>query len=95
MIVDQSKVKEAEEIAMRIALLILGGFIALGVVFIVSVLSVKAYPVPITVVSLVLYLIGAAIRLGNLLVNRERARPPVLGRDNADSGAMHLPSEIP
>ena len=37
------------------------------------------------------------IRLGHLLVNRERARPPVLGRDNAHSGAMHLASkhEIP
>ena len=33
------------------------------------------------------------IRLGHLLVNRERARPPVVGGDNADSGAMHLPSE--
>ena len=27
------------------------------------------------------------IRLGHLLVNRERTRPPVLGRGNADSGA--------
>jgi len=60
MIVDQSKVKEAEDTAMRIALLILGGFIALGVLFIVLGLAIKSYPVPITVTSLVLYLAGAA-----------------------------------
>jgi len=33
------------------------------------------------------------IRLGNLLVNRERAGSPIAGGDNADSGAMHLPGK--
>jgi len=33
------------------------------------------------------------VRLGNLRVNSERAGPPIVGGDNADSGAMHLPSK--
>jgi len=37
-----------------------GGFVALGIVFVVLGLAVKAYPVPITVTSFVLY-VGAAV----------------------------------
>jgi hypothetical protein len=56
-VVDQ----QAVEAAKREAQLVCAGFAAIGVVFIVMGFFVNAYPVPITILALVLYLAGFAI----------------------------------
>jgi hypothetical protein len=61
MVVDQAKVAPLRERAVRMAQLINGGAIALGVVFIVLGVIVNRYPVPITILGLVLYVGGAAV----------------------------------
>jgi hypothetical protein len=65
MVADPVKLAELRTNAIRIAQLIQGAVIALGVLFVVFGLIVKKYPVPITITSLVLY-IGAAAVLGLL-----------------------------
>ena len=59
--VDQQKVQLVRESALRITYLVQGGGVVLGVVFIVLGLMVKSYPVPATILGLVLYLAGSAI----------------------------------
>jgi hypothetical protein len=64
-IVDQAKLQQLQEAAVRIAYLVCAVAMLLGVVFIVFGFIVKKYPVPITITSLVLY-IGAAVIFGIL-----------------------------
>jgi hypothetical protein len=59
--VNQQRVQLVRESALRITYLVHGGTIALGVTFIVLGLMVKSYPVPATILGLVLYLAGSAI----------------------------------
>lgn len=52
--------QQVEEIAVRVAYLVSGVTAVLGVIFLVFGFLVKAFPVPITITSLVLY-VGAAV----------------------------------
>lgn len=54
--VDQQLLREHDESAVRAMQLAAGGFIALGVVYIVAASLIKTYPVPATVTSLVLFI---------------------------------------
>ncbi len=65
MTVDQEKLAQLEESAVRASYLIQGAMLALGVVFVVLGLAVKRYPVPATVLGLVLY-VGAGVIAGLL-----------------------------
>lgn len=65
MIVDQAKVEEVRSMAVRIARVIEGAAIALGVVFVFLGIMVYRYPVPVTVTALILY-IGATAVFGLL-----------------------------
>jgi predicted RND superfamily exporter protein len=58
---DEAKIKETEETIVRIARLIYGGTIVLGVIFIILGIAVYAAPVACTVTGLVLYVAGIAI----------------------------------
>jgi hypothetical protein len=58
--IDPVRVQQVEDQAFRVAAAICGVGIALGVLFVVFGLIVKKYPVPVTILSLVLY-IGAAL----------------------------------
>jgi hypothetical protein len=60
-IVDQAKLEQAQESGMRIAYLIQYSVIGLGVLFIIFGLTLKSYPVPISVTSLILYVGATAI----------------------------------
>jgi hypothetical protein len=60
-IVDQAKRKEIEEQAVRLGQLMAGGTILLGVVFVVFGIIVNRYPVPVTILSLVLYVASGVI----------------------------------
>jgi len=62
MVVNQAKVKEAED-ALRAGFLGTGVGLGLGVIFVILGLMVKQYPVPATLLGLVLY-IGAAVIFG-------------------------------
>jgi hypothetical protein len=64
-VVDQAKLADLQQGAVRSVRVIYGGAIALGVVFCVCGVLVTRYPVPVTVTSLVLY-IGAAAVFGFL-----------------------------
>jgi hypothetical protein len=66
--VDPAVLKQAEETALRINYLVNGGFILLGILFIVFGFIIYQYPVPVTVTSLVLF-IGA--NLGVALLEPE------------------------
>jgi hypothetical protein len=59
--VHQDKVQLVRESALRITYLVQGGGVILGVIFIVLGFMVKSYPVPATILGLVLYLAGSAI----------------------------------
>ena len=59
--VDQAKLKEVEDAAVRAGFLINGVAVFLGVLFVVFGLMIKMFPVPITVLSLVLYIGAAAV----------------------------------
>lgn len=61
MVVDQVKMREVEQTLLRLNYLISGGALALGVVFVIFGLIVKQYPVPVTILSLVLYIGAAAV----------------------------------
>lgn len=61
MVVDDAEVQQLKQSAILIAQAILGGAVALGVVFIVFGIMVNKFPVPITVTSLVLYIGATAI----------------------------------
>ncbi len=63
MVVDQAKVKEVEQQLLRINYLVTGVALALGVVFVILGLAVNRFPVPATLLGLVLY-IGAAVIFG-------------------------------
>lgn len=56
-----SQVAELRSQAIRMVKLIHGGTVALGAVFIVLGLAVKSFPVPATVLGLILYLAGIAV----------------------------------
>jgi hypothetical protein len=60
-VIDESKVNELRQAAVRAEKLIKLGTIVLGAVFVGLGLSVKKYPVPATVTGLVLYIGAAAI----------------------------------
>jgi hypothetical protein len=62
---DQVKLKELEDNAVVIPMLITGSAVLLGVLFVVFGLIVKRYPVPITITSLVLY-VAATLLFGVL-----------------------------
>ena len=64
-VVDQVKLQEAEEAALRITRLASFGFAALGAIFVAAGALIKKYPVPISIVSLVLYL-GSTVIMGML-----------------------------
>jgi predicted RND superfamily exporter protein len=59
--VDSAKLEAAQETGMRVAYLIAYSVIGLGILFVVFGLIVKTFPVPITIISLVLYLGATAI----------------------------------
>ena len=61
MVADPAQVKELEDASVRTVRLLRGGLVALGALFIVFGVVVKRFPVPITVVSLVLYVGTAAV----------------------------------
>ncbi len=61
LVFDQRKLAELQEQAVTLTRLINGGGAALGVLFIVFGLIVDKYPVPITIISLVLYIGAAAV----------------------------------
>jgi hypothetical protein len=61
MVVDQAAVAKARESLVRLNTLLTGSALALGVVFVVFGLIVKAFPVPVTVLALVLYVGSAAV----------------------------------
>ncbi len=65
MVVDQAKVKEVEAQILRYGYLASGVVIGLGVVFVILGLIVNQYPVPATLLGLVLY-IGAVVILALL-----------------------------
>jgi hypothetical protein len=65
MIVDQAKVEEVRSTAIRVARVVQGAAIALGVVFVFLGIMVYRYPVPVTVTALILY-IGATAVFGLL-----------------------------
>ena len=54
--IDPAEVRDAEETATRVLLLIHGAAIALGVVFVVLGIFVERAPVPITAIALVLFI---------------------------------------
>ena len=60
-IVDQAKLDRARDSALRVGYLIGYTVIALGALFILFGLIVKRYPLPITIISLVLYLGATAV----------------------------------
>ena len=62
---DPAVVAEFRNRVLRVSQLVMGGAMALGVVFIVLGFLVKSYPVPSTVLGLVLY-VGAAAVFGYL-----------------------------
>jgi hypothetical protein len=59
--VDQAKIKEVKDQAVRTTHLITGGGVMLGMLFVGCALSVRQHPVPATVTALALYLGGNAI----------------------------------
>lgn len=61
MVADPAEVPKVRENMIGIARLLDGGMIGLGVLFIVFGLVIKKYPVPVTVLSLVLYMAVIAI----------------------------------
>jgi hypothetical protein len=61
LVIDQAKLQEAEESGTRVAYLIAYSVIGLGVLFVIFGFIVKKFPVPITIISLVLYLGATAI----------------------------------
>jgi hypothetical protein len=61
LMIDEAKLKEAVEAGTRVGYLIAYSVIALGVLFVIFGLIVKKFPVPITIISLVLYLGATAI----------------------------------
>jgi predicted RND superfamily exporter protein len=63
--VDQSAVQQIEESLTRLNYLITGVLIFLGILFVVFGFIVQLYPVPVTILSLTLY-IGAAVIFGIL-----------------------------
>lgn len=65
MIVDEAKVEEVRAESLKFGYLVGGVAVALGVVFVVLGLVVNQYPVPATVLGLVLY-VGAAVVFGLL-----------------------------
>ncbi len=67
MVVNESKVKEAQD-ALRSGFLVTGVALGLGFIFVILGLIVKQYPVPATLLGLVLY-IGATVIFG--LMNPE------------------------
>ena len=58
---DQEKLAEVQANAVVLMRLLNGGAVALGVLFVVFGLIVNKYPVPITILSLVLYIGAAAV----------------------------------
>jgi hypothetical protein len=72
MAVDPAEVKKVEQTLQFFCYLIYGGALALGVLFVVFGLIVKLYPVPVTVVSLTLYVLAS---LGLGLLNPQTLRP--------------------
>jgi predicted RND superfamily exporter protein len=64
-VVDQAKRQELEDAAVRAGNLVAAGALALGVLFVVFGIIINHFPVPVTVLSLVLY-IGAAAVFGIL-----------------------------
>ncbi len=61
MVVDTEQVNRVRTSAVRITYLVHGGATLLGVAFIVLGFMVKSFPVPATILGLILYLAGAAI----------------------------------
>jgi len=61
MVVDQARVQEVKEQAVRATRLINGGGLVLGLVFVACGLLVRRHPVPVTITGLALYLGGNAI----------------------------------
>jgi predicted RND superfamily exporter protein len=59
--VDRAKLQEIEDHAVQIGHLLDCGFLAVGALFIVFAFIIKQYPVPITIISLVLYLACAGV----------------------------------
>jgi hypothetical protein len=66
LVADQSQVAKSRADVIRLAMLIDGTAIGLGVLFIVFGLMLKQFPVPITILSLVLY-VGATAVFGLLV----------------------------
>lgn len=58
---DPAWLEENEKMAVGIGLLIAGGAAALGVLFIIFGLIVKKFPVPVTITSLVLYILATIL----------------------------------
>ena len=59
--VDPVKIKEVEQVMLVGAYIYAGARVALGVLFIIFGLMVKMFPVPITIISLVLYVGAVAV----------------------------------
>jgi hypothetical protein len=58
-VVDQGRVRQIEEQAYRVGMLAGGVAVVLGVIFIVCGIIIKMFPVPVTIISLVLYVLAA------------------------------------
>jgi hypothetical protein len=56
--VDQAQVREAEDHAYRMGLLVTGAAVLLGIVFVICGIIIKMFPVPVTITSLVLYILA-------------------------------------
>jgi hypothetical protein len=61
MVVDQAAVAKARESLVRLNTLLTGGALGVGVVFVVFGVIIKAFPVPVTVLALVLYVASAMV----------------------------------
>jgi predicted RND superfamily exporter protein len=58
---DPAEVQKLEDHVVRVAAVIYGAVIFLGILFVVFGLTIKLYPVPITIISLILYVGAAAV----------------------------------
>ncbi len=77
--IDQARIQQIEEQALQVAYLIDGAFVAMGILFVILGALIRRFPVPATVIALVLYILATVANFGILFYYQGEGAAPAMG----------------